>query len=319
MKVFEKIKVGNQRIVKLFGITIMSYKKRQHYQVIKRRNRNGLNPGKRFLLIQRCNPNAGFCSHVIVNIGWICYAYENGMIPVVDMQSTQNAYCTHNHNLWDVIFKQEYKVCDVLKSQDVVIIRYDGDNRPNSSEEYFNDKYGELTKWRDCAKRFLKIKQSAFDSYYNEDFEKALLKGKVIGVLARGTDYVALRPHAHPIPPPPQMIIDDIRELMKMDDEYCKGMIYLVTEDENIVKEFKIAFGEKLILAKQNQIKYNGVGFLADKLTNNQNVEQAKAYFKAIFDLARCNYIFAARTSGSVVCAFLTDSPGKYYCLGEYD
>ena len=61
---------------------------------------------------------------------------------------------------------------------------------------------------------------------------KNLFKGSrnILGILARGTDYITVKPSGHPIPPNIDMMIDDINE---MDKKYSYDWLFLTTEDDN--------------------------------------------------------------------------------------
>lgn len=55
----------------------------------------------------------------------------------------------------------------------------------------------------------------------------------ILGVLIRGTDYVARKPKNHPIPPEPEILMKDIK---KIDGENNYDFIFLATEDD-IIRE----------------------------------------------------------------------------------
>ena len=58
-----------------------------------------------------------------------------------------------------------------------------------------------------------------------------LFKGStnILGILTRGTDYVAGRPRGHPIPPTIEMVSNDIKE---MDKRYNYDFFFVSTEDD---------------------------------------------------------------------------------------
>ena len=65
---------------------------------------------------------------------------------------------------------------------------------------------------------------------------KIFFKGSnnVLGILARGTDYIACKPRGHPIPPSLEMLIHDIKS---MNSKYKYEYLFLSTEDEIIRKQ----------------------------------------------------------------------------------
>ena len=49
-------------------------------------------------------------------------------------------------------------------------------------------------------RRYIKIKHENLNGYVNSRLDAAMAGGKrVLGILARGTDYTNNRPHGHPI------------------------------------------------------------------------------------------------------------------------
>ena len=61
--------------------------------------------------------------------------------------------------------------------------------------------------------------------------KKKLFKNSqnILGILARGTDYISAKPKNHPIPPNFEMMINDIN---KMDKNYHYDWFFLSTEDD---------------------------------------------------------------------------------------
>ena len=57
----------------------------------------------------------------------------------------------------------------------------------------------------------------------------------ILGILIRGTDYVARKPKHHPIPPKPGRVINDIK---KIDKIYGYKWIFITTEDNSIREKF---------------------------------------------------------------------------------
>lgn len=58
-----------------------------------------------------------------------------------------------------------------------------------------------------------------------------------LGILIRGTDYVAVRPKGHAVQGTPEQIIDKIKELSK--EEWCFKNIFVATEDADILMKMQ--------------------------------------------------------------------------------
>ena len=65
----------------------------------------------------------------------------------------------------------------------------------------------------------------------------------VLGVLLRGTDYIAMKPRGHPIPPKTEDVIKNVKLL---DNKNKYNWIFLATEDNNIRDIFIKSIGIKV-------------------------------------------------------------------------
>ena len=269
-------------------------------------------PDKMFLVIRRNEPQAGLCSLVQTNLAWIRFAERHGMIPVVDMQTTRNLYQGHGErgrvNAWEFFFEQPagYTLKMIKRAAHVVVV-----TGVLPAPGFLPSFKGGLTEWRGLAKRCLHVRHEALSAFATEALERD--KDRTIGVLARGTDYAALRPKGHPVQPTAKQVIERVREMGS------DKRIFLVTEDRSIKVEFDKAFGERLIVARQDCIDYSG-GYLADCNDVKRSRERGMAYLKAVVDLARCPEVVAGRTSGALVAALLADESqhAYYFDLGLY-
>ena len=76
-----------------------------------------------------------------------------------------------------------------------------------------------------------------------------------LGVLLRGTDYVAMKPYNHPIPPKIEDVIKDVKLL---DNKNKYNWIFLATEDNIIRDVFLKSIGAKVkFLLNKTKIFYN--------------------------------------------------------------
>ena len=97
--------------------------------------------------------------------------------------------------------------------------------------------------WYNFAKKFSPIKKELIYSSYKIMNSLFNNKKNILGVLARGTDYVAMKPSGHPIQP---NISDIIKDVKSMDDKYIYDYIFF----HQRIKHIKIfclkAFQKKL-------------------------------------------------------------------------
>ena len=142
----------------------------------------------------------------------------------------------------------------------------------------------------------------------------------ILGILARGTDYTAAKPKYHPIPPTPELMIEDVKE---MDKKYKYDLYFLATEDDLIRKRFIRDFGTKLKYYEYNKdIQYNYANgkFLFKNKNLHKNYELNKNYLINIYILSKCTDMLSARTGGAIALFFLTEGfrNSKVYYLGAY-
>ena len=142
----------------------------------------------------------------------------------------------------------------------------------------------------------------------------------ILGVLTRGTDYIARKPKQHPIPPNVSILINDVKE---MDNKYKYDYIFFSTEDEFIRINFTKHFKYKLKQVKPNvKVKYNYLkkDFLNLNENINGNIEFNKIYLINIIILSKCLDIITAKCSGTAGIFVLSNGFRniKIYELGYY-
>ena len=101
----------------------------------------------------------------------------------------------------------------------------------------------------------------------------------ILGVLARGTDYIARRPKGHPIPP---NITDIIHDVKKMDEKYNYDYIFFSTEDDNIRDKFINHFKTKVKQIKQ-KFRINYDYKKKDYLNINKNIKGNIKFNKILY------------------------------------
>ena len=144
---------------------------------------------------------------------------------------------------------------------------------------------------------------------------------RILGVLARGTDYVKLKPHDHPVQPLPEDIIVKTDEVMRTEKF---DAVYLATEDKSILAKFQAAFGDKLLQAECEYIDYDESSekwiteYSLDR--NNDKYLRGLEYLVSILFLSRCRGFIASMTSGSQAVMYLSEGFEYLYVfdLGLY-
>jgi integrase len=97
--------------------------------------------------------------------------------------------------------------------------------------------------WHIMARKYMPIKKEIIkESNY---IINKIFKGRknILGILLRGTDYIARKPRNHPIPPNTK---DAIKDVKLLDNKYKYDWIFLATEDNIIRRDFLSAMGTKV-------------------------------------------------------------------------
>lgn len=249
-----------------------------------------------------------------------------GYIPVVDLSSFPNIFnrlnvSSINFNPWEVFFNQPFgnKLKDIKTN-------------------------GKNIKYIDCMKLKIKIKNEIFINKVLNDFwhymalkyipikNEIIIESKIIskklfnnsnnilGILARGTDYISSKPYRHPIPPSPKIMFKDIKYMNKINkyDYY-----FLSTEDDLIREKFIYEFKDKLKYFKYNEsINFNYINkkkLLFNKIVSG-NLDFLKIYLINIIILSKCIDIITAHTCGSKGLFILSKGfrYSKVYNFGYY-
>ena len=142
----------------------------------------------------------------------------------------------------------------------------------------------------------------------------------ILGILARGTDYIALKPKNHPIPPNVSDIINDIK-LMDYKNKY--DYFFFSTEDEIIREKITKTFPSKLkqIIPKiKINYNYSNKTFLGFNKNVKGNIEYNKIYLLNIVILSKCLDLLASGCNGSTGILILTNGfrNMKIYNKGVY-
>jgi hypothetical protein len=280
---------------------------------------------KKFIIIQRRCNLCGLFSFYIVSLGCIHKFLLEGFIPIIDIQSFPNiinGFNIYKHNYWELFFEQPfgYTLESVLKNaKNITYINCDDCNpRPDPQPMLFNEprKYF----WHNFANKYMPIKIELINQSNKIIYILFKNSKNILGVLTRGTDYIAKKPKGHPIPP---NITDIIHDVKKMDEKYNYDYIFFSTEDDNIRDKFINIFKNKVKQIKQKfRINYDYTKKDYINLNKNiiGNVEFNKIYLINIIILSKCLDIVTARCSATAGIFIMTNGfrNMKIYDLGVY-
>ena len=191
---------------------------------------------------------------------------------------------------------------------------------PSQSAAAFYNEDGRLDYWRRLCKKYIHFTQPVLDGVERE--LKKFAGKRVLGVMVRGTDYVAMKPHGHPVQPTAEQVITKVHEVMNT-GKY--DTVYLATEDKRIAAKFQKAFGDKLLLPEANYLNYDydNLVFLSEYNAARENDKYLRGleYLVSMLMLTKCTGLITSRTSGSTGIMCLSDGWEYLYVfdLGSYE
>ncbi len=261
---------------------------------------------KTYYIIRRSAPNAGLFSFFNTNLGHMYYALQKGYIPVVDMMNYKNPYLEDDkvgkENAWEYYFEQPCQASleEAYGAKRVILSQGDPiEPRPDDDMGFFTDRDGRMSKWREFTHKYIHLKKNIYNDI-EEEWNGLVKEGdKVLGVMVRGTDYVAEKPYGHPVQPDVLDVIQKAGEIMQ---DYRCNKIFVGTEDRAIAEAFQAEFGDSYITNRRSYIEYSG-----DKRTPECRIDrendyflQGKEYLTQMVMLSKADCFIGGRTSGTV-------------------
>lgn len=281
----------------------------------------------KFVIITNICDICGLFAFYLHYLGCIKNFIILGYIPICDLSSFPNIFNRYDINSlkinpWEIFFNQPYEYTLENIKKKAKNVKYSNCKKPYKGyphPDIYNNKVL-MDFWHNMAIKYIPIKTEII-------FESNIIISKlfkncfnnVLGILARGTDYITRKPKKHAIPPKTEMLLKDIK---KMNIKYKYDWYFLSTEDEIIKYKLINEFGNKLKYLKNNNIKYNykNKTFLSSQNNIKGNFRFMKNYLINIIILSKCLDIITARTSGSMGIFILTNGfrNSKIYYLGYY-
>ncbi len=231
------------------------------------------------------------------------YCRKQGWIPFVDLEHFKTQYTnkTSNNNPWECFFTQPnlYLNRDLHKKRKIIIGSM---NPPKDTSLIAFGKY-----WANSFEKYAEKNKVLVDNidFNREIKEYATGLGRdlgvqdCIGVLARGTDYISLKPKGHPKQPDSEELIEMIDSFV---DKYDRR-IFLVTEDATIKQKLVNRYGNRVITI-DSDIVFNDYqkGTMLYKSALQMNpIQVAQTYLLKILLLAQCSYLVGGKTNGTLV------------------
>lgn len=147
------------------------------------------------------------------------------------------------------------------------------------------------------------------ENTYNE--VRCKVKGKILGVCCRGTDFISLRPKGHPVQPTVDQVLEKVQQYIA---QYGYDKIYVTSEEYKIVKIFEEAYPEKVLTNKK--MYYDELFYSNDQVTYIGQVEfdrendrylRGIEYFSSVYILSKCNAIIGGNCGATRAALYMND------------
>ena len=303
----------------------------EKYRKLKNRARKtsygNLNKDKTVYVIRIRKETLGLMGYYMAILGHIHVAESKGYVPVVDMKNYKNTYLKKEEvgtiNSWEYYFRQPADVSldDAYKSKNVILSSLESPMEADPRLFYYNIyKKCDMSVYYKIVENNMsfneKTKKLLNDAY--DTIMKKALDGGVIGVVSRGTDLLGFPGHS--IQPTTEELINQTEKLM---EKYNCKHIFLASDTDKAVNEFKKRFGSEYVLTnickRYDNCDSNGVNVLSDVHFERKNDEYLKGmeYLTTMWCLSNCDVLFGSLVGATV--AALCMNKGKYKHVEIYD
>lgn len=288
-----------------------------------------LETDKKYLILKMGSyliSSAGLGWYIIYTLNGIRFAVENGYIPVVDWQNCKipqyDADKVGKENIWEYFFEQPFQVGlneayasgDFWVIDDVRELMYKNSLNVEKMTDFYDK---DVLEWRICFQKYVRLKKS-IKEYFDDIFGQEVgANDCLLGVLARGTDYVELKPAGHLAPIPISEMLCEIEQESKKVNEY---RLFLATEDQNIFNIFRNRYPGKVYSAESK--RYTGLGHstLNAVYTNENGYKRDLEYLYSLYIISRSPIFICAACGGSAIASLMRKEIGityKFICHGH--
>lgn len=230
-------------------------------------------------------------------ISLMVYSMYKGYIPVINVNHDNQESIQ-----WEWYFEQPSNIIamgdisEYKREKSNICI---GDYKPTFMD-IFNLGNEDFLVWS-----FLFQKLIIFNNKTNEYIQhemNLIQKGKTLGLLLRGTDYITLKPKGHPIQPKTEEVLRVAEEWM-----HKKGYkyIYVATEEKRLLNMVIEYFGEQKVLTNnrsyydEKYYKGNPCVISSIKLYDeNDNYKRGLEYLSSLVILGNCDGLISGNSGG---------------------
>lgn len=260
--------------------------------------------------------------YVLANVRW---AKKRGYIPVVDFRGKNCQYHTDmkirgTSNAWEYYFEQPSGVGtdEIYGKKNVLLSGWS-----LAREKQVPPVIRTIDTVRSHELKYLCQTVCPVNPFVTASAEKVYKKhfngSTVLGVLVRGTDYVALQPKGHCRQPSVEQVIGKVKQFLSM---YHIDKIFAVTEDYAIFHQIKEAFPDRCVFTSDDDfvMDYCKHDYVSESMNTDPYIRGLHYLIRLIL-LAKCDYLVAGITNGSLFALNVMEGSYKdsyWFELGEY-
>ncbi|MHC8970655.1 O-fucosyltransferase family protein [Priestia aryabhattai] len=270
---------------------------------------------KRYYIIRRNPPWAGFFANYLYVAAHIEYALQKGYIPVVDMENYPTLYNEPNifndtKNAWEYFFEQPFNVGldEAYRSKNYILSDF---STMHSYLPYYEGKNHFEIDWSKGHKlsaniqKYIRIKDHIEDdikTFINEYFY-----GKnILGVHYRGTDK-KVKVKDHYLAASLDVYINTVKTCLS---KHPIDKILLCTDEKNAIERFELEFPGMIFYSSAFRAEENDIeGIHIKKEVNRKNHNYLLGY-EVLLDtvfLSKCDYFIFSHSNVANTAMFLND------------
>ena len=239
-----------------------------------------------------------------------------GLIPCINVRDT--LYNDTHNNLFDYFYEPVCKKSqyEILKEDNY--FRFEGRHLELVENAFVNEKYEHacgyhiteeyITELSTVVKKYFRLK-SDFKAQVDEEI-KNILKGRILGIQIRGTDYASGLTD-HPKITSKEQYYTIIDKLIK--EKYDK--LFIATDEKAILDGFIKRYGNRVVYYKDTFRSYSGEPIHKQIINRDDNgYQMAREVMRDMLTLSKCDGLLAGISQVSI-CARIQKRADN----GEYD